>query len=583
MCGALGRYKMLRFFRGGGVAQLVVGGIVSAIIVAFVVEFRAGRGPTAKLKRDCVVRFAGSCVDPKDYFAAYGLVVPRGMEGAMAKRYALRKKTLDGLVERELLVEKARALGLGVGEETIDAELEAGRAHVSLPAAEAPQLSARLGLCRLDRGGAGCEPGSDRMVRHLHVRKSASDPFDYKLYEREIRMLTNRGPREFKEMQERELLAERLRTLVRSRVRVSSNEVKSVAERAVVRSVNISRDWFAKYAIDTSPATVDRWAFENRAQVDAAWNSEKANWTEGCPLIREVVIPMPSMALDNEQSQYRRKAEEARARIQGGESFASVAAALSSGPASLIGGEVGCLSKAYGIGSEELLKAVEKLKVGELSGVIDSPRGFHIVELLGKLDAAKVEETARKHIAHGLYAHFAAEEAAHKFADSLIERVKAGQKLEDAVRELSEEVVKAHPAPKPKGNAKGDASAGAAALSAQDRPRFEISAPFARSGNPLPDVEPKESLAAHAFELAKPETLAEKPFETSTGWVVMQLKELTPPDASEAAQVENTLWQYKADEAVAKYVAELRRAAGSKVVVDASFGEDRSRAGNDEE
>ncbi|HET9930504.1 MAG TPA: SurA N-terminal domain-containing protein, partial [Polyangiaceae bacterium] len=197
---------MLRFFRGGGVGQLVVGGVVSAIIVAFVVEFRAGRGPTAKLKRECAVRIGSACVDPKDYFAEFGLIAPRGLEGPAAKRLGLRKKTLEGIVERELLVEKARALGLGVGEDTIDSELEAGRAHVSLPAAEISKLSATLGLCRIDRGGQSCEPGSDRGVRQLRVRKSPSDPFDYKLYEREIRMLTNRGPREFKEMQERELL-----------------------------------------------------------------------------------------------------------------------------------------------------------------------------------------------------------------------------------------------------------------------------------------------------------------------------------------------------------------------------------------
>ncbi|MFZ5895998.1 MAG: peptidylprolyl isomerase [Myxococcota bacterium] len=570
---------MLRFFRGGGVAQFVVGGIVSAIIVAFVVEFRAGSGQaTAKLKRDCVVRYAGSCVDPKDYFAAFGLIAPRGLEAARAKRLGLRKKALDGMVERELLVEKARALGLGVGEDTINAELEAGRAHVSLPAAEATELSANLGLCRIDRAGRTCEPGTDRMVRQLRVRKTPNDPFDYKLYEKEIRLLANRGPKEFKEMQERELLAERMRQLVRSRVRVSNAEVRAVAERAVVRSATISRDWFAKYTIDTTQETVDRWAFENRAQVDSAWNTEKANWTEGCKLIREVVISMPPMALDTEQSPYRRKAEEARARIQGGESFASVAAALSSGPSALTGGEVGCLSKAYGIGSEELTKAIEKLKVGELSGVIDTPRGFHIVEVLGTLDAAKIEELGKKHVALGLYTHFAADEAAHRFADALIQRVKSGQKLEDAVRELSEETVKARPAPK--GKVKVDPTA--AALAAADRPRFEISAPFPRSGNPLPSVEPKESLASRAFELAKAETLAEKPFETTTGWVVMQLKELTPPDEAESAQVRATLWQYKADEALSKYVAELRRAAGSKLVIDASFGEDRTRTSDEE-
>jgi len=77
---------MLRFFRGGGVAQLLVGGIVSTIIIVFVVEFRAGRGPTAGLKRQCAVEYGGSCLDQKEYFAALGLVAPPGMEPAGLKR-----------------------------------------------------------------------------------------------------------------------------------------------------------------------------------------------------------------------------------------------------------------------------------------------------------------------------------------------------------------------------------------------------------------------------------------------------------------------------------------------------------------
>ncbi|MGC4091814.1 MAG: peptidylprolyl isomerase [Polyangiaceae bacterium] len=384
-------------------------------------------------------------------------------------------------------------------------------------------------------------------------------------------------------MQERELLAERLRSMVRARVRVSDDEVKSVAERAVIRSATISREWFAKYVIDVTPAAAERWSFENRSQVDAAWESEKANWTAGCPIIREVVIPLPPMALDTEQSSYRRKAEEARARIQGGESFASVASALSTGPSALLGGEVGCLSKAYGMGHEELLKAVEKLKPGELSGVIDTPRGLHIVQLVGSVDAAKAEERGRAHVALGLYAHFAAEDAGHKFADALLARVKSGQKLEDAVREQSEEAAKSRPAPKTTPGKKADATQGAAALSAQDRPRFEISAPFQRSGNPLPDVEPKESLATRAFELQKPDAVAEKPFETASGWVVMQLKELMAPDAAESATVRSSLRQYKADDAVTRYVADLKRAAGTKLVVDTSYGEERAKTSSEDE
>lgn len=569
---------MLRFFRGGGISQLLVGAIVSTIIVVFVIEFRAGQGPTAGLKRQCAVNFAGHCVDAKEYFAAFGLIAPRNADAAAIKKAGLRRKVLEGLAERELLVAKAHELGLGVGEEAIDSELAAGRAHVSLPAAEITDLSGSLGLCRIDAAGRGCEPGADRLVRQLRVRRSPSDPFDYKLYEREIRNVANRGPREFKAMQERELLAERLRELVRSRVRLSAAEADFVAERAVIRSAQLTRDWFAKFVIDTGSAALDPWAFENREQVDAAWNSEKPNWTAGCAVVREVVFPVPAEAIEDEKSPNRVKAEDARARIEGGEDFALVAKELSSGPSAWLGGEVGCLSKAYGIGADELMKAVEALKPGELSKVIETPRGYHVLQLKERLDAAKLEEHGRRYVALRLYAHFAAEEATRKFADALIARVKSGQKLEDALREQTSETLSAVPAPKkPKPKPK-DGEAESVAELDPDRPKFEISPPFGRSGNPLPYVEPQEPVGAKAFELAKPDALYEKPIATSTGYVVFQLKELIRPEPNELTEMRRTLLMLKADDALARYVAELRKAAGAKLKVDASFGEDRTIA-----
>ena len=92
---------MLSFFRSGGIGNVVVAGIAFAIIVVFALEFRTGRnGPTAKFSRECAVQYDGYCVDPKEYFAAHGMLVPRGIEPKASKRLALNKKVLDGLVER---------------------------------------------------------------------------------------------------------------------------------------------------------------------------------------------------------------------------------------------------------------------------------------------------------------------------------------------------------------------------------------------------------------------------------------------------------------------------------------------------
>lgn len=580
---------MLSFFRSGGVGNVVVAGVAFAIIVVFALEFRTGRtGPTAKLSRECAVAYAGSCVDAKDYYAAHGVIVPRGIEQKVSKRMGLNKKVLDGLVERELLAAEAEKLGLKVGEEALEDDLMAGRVRASLPAESLPDLAYQLGLCASSRYG-GCTPGTDYPVRQLQVKRTEGEPFDYKLYERQVRMLTNRGPKEFKEMQERELLAARMRDIVRSRVRIPDTEAYLLFERdrakAVVRTVSLKRDWFAKYAVELSDEAASKWALANQAQVDGDWNTKKADFTDGCVQAREIFIELPPGAVDDEKGPVKLKAEQARERVAKGESFEAVARELSQGQTAILGGELGCVGSGYGIGADELKKAVASLKVGDLSPVIESPRGFHVLKVTGKLSADKLESAGRAFVARRLYARFAADEALAKFAEQLITRAQGGEKLEEATRALAVEFSAKH-APKVEGKKKED-NADTPALLAADRPRFEVSAPFNASGNPVPDDEPSEPLAPKAFELKKPEELYGKPIPTANGALVMQLKERTEASreefVKEKAKVVQALLSAKSSEALVRYVQDLRRQAGDKLQVMASFGEEaKARVGDDE-
>ena len=568
---------------------MVVAGIAFAIIVVFALEFRAGRtGPTAKLARECAVQYDGYCVDAKEYYAAHGMIVPRQVEPKASKKYQLNKKVLDGLVERELLVAEAKKLGLKVSEDALEDDLMAGRVRASLPAEAMAEFSFMLGLCAPSNAGYGCAPGAEFPVRQVSVRRTADEPFDYKVYERQVRMLTNRGPKEFKEMQERELLAARMREIVRSRVRIPDPEAYALFERerakVVVRSVNLKRDWFAKFAVDYADAEVDKWALANQAQVDAEWTARKADFAAGCSMTREIFVELPQNALEDEKQPIKLKAEQARARVEKGESFDAVARDVSQGATAMLGGELGCVGASYGIGADELKKALESLKPGDLSTVIESPRGYHVLKVGAKLAADKVEHEGRRWVARKLYARFAADEALAKFAADLITRAKAGEKLEDATRALAVDMSAKH-APKTDG-AKKD-SADTPALLAADRPHFEVSAPFNASGNPLPDVEANEPLAAKGFELNTPDQLADKPIATATGAVILQLKERTSAShedfIKDKSKVVQALLQAKSSEAVARYVQDLRKAAGEKLKIMESFAEEaKGRADDDE-
>ena len=295
-------------------------------------------------------------------------------------------------------------------------------------------------------------------------------------------------------------------------------------------------------------------------------------------------MELPANALDDEKPAVKLKAEQARERVAKGESFEAVARDASQGPTAMLGGELGCVGAGYGTDAEELKKALESLKPGDLSAVIETPHGYHVVKLGQKLTPEQLEHEGRRVVARRLYARFAADEALNKFAEQLIARAKGGERLEDATRALSVEF-SGKQSQQP--GAKPAAGADSPALLAADRPRFEVSPPFNASGNPLPDLEPTEPIAAKAFELKQPDEVYAKPLATSTGALVMQLKERTSASREEflkdKQKVVEALLQAKSSEALARYVFDLRRAAGDKLKVMAEFGEEaKGRPDNDE-
>ena len=575
---------MLRFFRSSGIGQGVMAAIVVLIIAVFALEFRTGSGsPTAALKEQCAVNYAGGCVDAKDFQAAVGLIAQRAT-AKYSKERALRKKVLDGLAERELLVEAAHQLDLGVSDDALEQELTAGRAYVSLPVEEADRLAIELGLCRSTQG-RGCDPGTPLGVRALRVRRTPAEPFDYNVYQKEIRIVTNRGPKEFRAMQERELTAERLRQLVRSRVRVPEAEAYAHYERgastAVVRSMILQQGWFGRFVVDLDDAAVDAFGKEHATEVDDSWKTQAEEFAADCPLVSEIVVPIEPNASETEKAPARERIAALRERVKKGVSFESVAREASGAASAAFGGSVGCPVSSYGPDAQALRAAAQKLERGALSDVVELPRAFVVLRLNGKLDKATAERDGRRQVTRLLYLKFAQDQAMHAFASDVAAKVKAGAKLEDVVKAKTDEIARRGFAPKPGAKDPGSPPG----LLAPDRPQFEVSSPFSASGNPLPDVEPMESIASRAFALGKPDDIDEKPIKTRTGLVLIQLKEKTPASRE---GFEKEKWaliadikRMKARDAVVRYVAELKRTAGDKLKINEEFAKEPKVTGDE--
>ncbi len=105
---------------------------------------------------------------------------------------------------------------------------------------------------------------------------------------------------------------------------------------------------------------------------------------------RHIFIQLPEKATAEEKAQARAKADAALARLQKGEDFAKVAAEVSEDAESAkAGGELGSITPGK-TNSAEFEKAVFTLKSGELSPVIATPFGLHIV----KADEKREKRTA---------------------------------------------------------------------------------------------------------------------------------------------------------------------------------------------
>jgi len=98
--------------------------------------------------------------------------------------------------------------------------------------------------------------------------------------------------------------------------------------------------------------------------------------------LAHIMIVVPEQASADKIQTYRTRAEQALAKLRGGESFAQVAAGFSDAQDALKGGEIGWrpADRLPPLFAESL----QKMKPGEVSPILRSPNGFHIVKLLDR-------------------------------------------------------------------------------------------------------------------------------------------------------------------------------------------------------
>ena len=115
--------------------------------------------------------------------------------------------------------------------------------------------------------------------------------------------------------------------------------------------------------------------------------------------LQHILVQVPQQATPEQTDVRRRRALQALSELRRGATFAEVSATYSDAPDALQGGNLGW--RAAGRLPALFLEALERLKPGEVSDILRSPNGFHIVKLLekrGKDKAPAVSQTRARHI-----------------------------------------------------------------------------------------------------------------------------------------------------------------------------------------
>ena len=155
--------------------------------------------------------------------------------------------------------------------------------------------------------------------------------------------------------------------------------------------------------------------------------------------LAHVLVLVPPQATPDQIEQRRRRALLALSELRRGANFAQIAASYSDAPDALQGGTLGWRTSARL--PALFLETLEKLQPGDVSDILRSPNGFHIVKLLekrGKTAPAGVQQTHVRHILLRAREGLSSAEARERLS-KMRERIGAGADFAEIAKQQSED------------------------------------------------------------------------------------------------------------------------------------------------
>ena len=514
--------------------------LVTMLSLVFILEFGGpqSQGCTSG-GASYAVKLYDKTISDGDFNAAYTLVSGGQMPAEMARE--MRGHVVEGLVESGLLAREAEELGLRVDEEDVWKRLR-----------DEQTLLISLGKDAPFPGGAIPVP----------VQNEAGK-FDPEQTKRLIQNYLRRSVAEFADWQRDEILADRMRALITAGAHVSPVEVWEAfvreKEKARIRYVRFPSSYYRE-ELKLDAAMLKQWMAENASLVDGDYEANRHRYTglEAQVRARHILIKTEAGASEEAKALARGRIEALLARARAGEDFAQLAKVNSEDPGSARkGGDLGYNPRGRMVPPFD--EAQFTLEVGQISDVVESSFGFHIIKVEGKREGDVPVDEAKLEIAERLYRDSQAMEAAQEAAERALGKLREGMTMDELDQELAKAATK--PATTPEGV---DAPASLAARDPSG-PKVEESRDFGRSEAPFSGAFDSTELARKVFEMQQGD-IVDEPFLLGQELVVFRVESLVEArredlNDDERARVTERLLTTKREQLLRIHIAALRKKA----------------------
>jgi peptidyl-prolyl cis-trans isomerase SurA len=261
-------------------------------------------------------------------------------------------------------------------------------------------------------------------------------------------------------------------------------------------------------------------------EIDNFLATQRARGNTGAEYhLAHILIAVPDASSSERIQAARQRAEDVLKKLRAGANFAETAIAVSDGQQALQGGDLGWRKAA------ELptlfVEPVLHMKTGDISDLIRSPSGFHIIKLLEQRNDQRhiVTQTHARHILIRTD-ELTSDDAARARLNDIRQRLKAGADFAELARKYSNDTA------------------------------------TASNGGDLGWVNPGDMVPGFEAQIDKLATgEISEPFKTSFGWHIAQVLERRRHDDTDSfvrSQARQTIRQRKTEEELQSWLARLR-------------------------